>query len=85
MPGVVKKKIIAKRAMGTVEALISAFREPSVKTAIDNMLAHQAQLAAERSVAGRTQKLFSTASDPAILAAFDMMLKLVADKFIKRR
>lgn len=80
-----KKKPLARKAVGAMEAIISAFRDPSVKETIDKVLSHQAQMAAERSVAGRTQKLFSTASDPAVLAAVDVMLKLVADRFIKRR
>ena len=75
----------ARKAVGFLEALISTLREPSVKETIASALAHQKKVAAERSLAGQADTVFSVATDPRVLAVAEILTAAVKKQVVTRK
>jgi len=75
----------ARKAVGFMEALISTLREPAVQETVAAALAHQKKMAAERSIAGQADTVFSVATDPRVLAIAEILTAAVKKQVVLKK
>jgi hypothetical protein len=76
---------VGKKAVGVLEAFITALKDPAVSGSIDAVLAHQTRMAAERSFAGQARQVFSVVADPRALVLAEAMTTVLKRGINKRK